>query len=187
MSWHMLHFSDLQRQPLPAQLLDFAIANLDSAEALCEEIRREPHTKTYAHGSVVMSLTFHSLELYFKGGILKQAPNEQFGGRSGHDLDVLSRRFFKLNPKKEFQFEVPFRREAAEPVGELTPEDIAELKAYAAEYKLKVPEDQRHRYPMDTEGNAWEGVFGFEPNSFVCTIRELNEIYARTIPVLKAG
>lgn len=147
----------------------------------------EAKESNYAHGAVVMSLSFHSLELLFKGGIMIRCPNEKFSGRSGHDLDALSNRFFKLYPKKEFQFEVPFRHEFPEVVGEMPAEELSALRAYVEEYSRRVPEDQRHRYPIDIEGNTWEGAFGFEPNMFLVTLKELQSVYARIIPLLNAA
>ena len=183
----MLHFADLQRRPIPAQLVAFASANLDSAVSLCEHLCIHAKEANYAHGAVVMSLSFHSLELLFKGGILALCPDERFGGRSGHDLDALAKRFFKLYPKREFQFDVPFRLEFPEVVGEMPAEELAAIRAYAEDYSRRVPEDQRLRYPTDIEGNTWEGAFGFEPNMFLVTLRELQDVYARIVPLLNAA
>ncbi|HLX81917.1 MAG TPA: hypothetical protein VKS43_15170 [Burkholderiales bacterium] len=183
----MLHFSDLQRQPLHVQLLSFAGAYLDSAETLCLNLCRKARSSNYAHGAVVMSLTFHSLELFFKAGIVKVLPKERFAGKAGHDLDALSKRFFKLYPKKEFQFEVPFRDEPAVVVGGLSSDELATLRSHAKDYKRRVPEDQRHRYPTDGYGKSWQGAFGFEPNSFVPELIELQRVYARVRPLLCAS
>jgi hypothetical protein len=131
-----------------------------------------------------MSLAFHSLELFFKGCILKSHPFEQFGGKAGHDLDTLSKRFFKLYPKKEFQFEVPFRHEIPEVVGGMPANKLAELQTLIEERKKKVPEDQLHRYPAGVDGKIWDGAFSFEPNSFLVTLRELHQVYLRIQPLL---
>lgn len=187
MAWQMLHFSELHRQPIHEQIFAFAVAYLDSAEVLCDSLCSDKVRANYAHGSVVMSLAFHSLELFFKGGILKSFPAEQFGGKSGHNLDVLSKRFFKLYPKKEYQFEVPFRHEIPEAVGGMAADKLAELLTHIVEHKKKIPEDQRHRYPTGMDGKTWDGAFGFEPNSFLVTLRELQQVYARIRPLLYAG
>lgn len=186
MAWRMLHFSDLQQVPVHEQVLAFAGAYLDSAEVLCNSLCSDKEPANYAHGSVVMSLAFHSLELFFKGCILKSFPAERFSGKAGHDLNVLSKRFFKLYPKKEFQFEVPFRHEIPEVVGEIVADKLAELLAHIEEHKNKVPEDQRHRYPTSVDGKTWDGAFSFEPNSFLVTLRELQQVYARIRPLLYA-
>jgi hypothetical protein len=131
-----------------------------------------------------MSLAFHSLELFFKSCILRSHPGEEFGGKSGHDLDALSKRYFKLYPKKEFQFDVPFRCEIPQVVGGMAADKLAELLAYISERNKRMPEDQRHRYPAGVNGKTWDGAFGFEPNSFSVTLRELQDVYARIRPLL---
>lgn len=184
MAWQMLHSSELQQLPAHEQLLAFAGAYLDSAEALCKNLCPDNERANYAHGSVVMSLAFHSLELFFKGGILKSLPTEQFGGKHGHDLDALSKRFFNLYPKKEFQFKVPFRDEMTEVVEGMTTNELFELQQYIKEHKKEVPEDQRHRYPSGVNGKTWDSKSGFEPNSFLVTLSELQQAYARIRPLL---
>ena len=184
----MFHNSGLQQQPVHVQLLAFADANLDSAVALCERLCFKPEDGTYAHGAVVMSLTFHSLELFFKAGILKLSPHEQFGGRSGHDMDALSKRFFRLYPKKEFKFDVPFGREPVDVVGGLTSDELVALQAFMDERDRQMPEDQRNRYPIDVGGKPWRDAnFGFEPNMFLAALRELQEAYELIRPLLNAG
>ncbi len=187
MAWQMLQFSELQQLPVYEQVLTFAGAYLDSAEVLCDSLSSDKEPANYAHGSVVMSLAFHSLELFFKGCILKSFPAEQFGGKAGHDLDALSKRFFKLYPKKEFQFEVPFRHEIPEVVGGMAADKLTELLTHIEERKKEDPEDQRHRYPTGVDGKTWDGAFGFEPNSFLVTLRELQHVYARIRPLIYAG
>lgn len=118
---------------------------------------------------------------------MKLHPEEQFGGKSGHDLDALSKRYFKLYPKKEFQFEVPFRREFPEVVGGMAAEELAALRAYVEDRNKRVPEDQRHRYPTGIDGETWDGAFGFEPNMFLVTLRQLQHVHAIVRPLLNAG
>lgn len=183
----MLNFSDLQQRPVHEQLFTFADAYLDSAEVLCLRLCSQEQPATYAHGAVIMSLAFHSLELLFKAGILKAAPGEKFSGKSGHDLTALSAHFFKLYPCKDFQFELPFRFELAEPVEPLSEEELVALRAYVRERENQMPLDQLHRYPVGVNGKSWEGIFGFEPHMFLQTLRDLKDIYNRIRPVLNSG
>ena len=187
MTWQMLRFSELQQLPVYEQMLAFAEAYLNSAEVLCDSLCSDKERTNYAHGSVVMSLAFHSLELFFKGCILKSSPAEWSGRKAGHDLDALSKRFFRLYPKKEFQFEVPFRHDIPEVVGGMSADKLAELWALIEERKKEVPEDQFHRYPTGVDGKTWDGAFGFEPNSFMVTLRELQQVYSRIRPLINAG
>lgn len=187
LAWRMLNFSDLQQKPVPEQLLAFAEAYLDSSEVLCGSLCSDLQNANYARGAVVMSLAFHSLELFFKGCILKLCPSEQFGGKSGHDLDALSKRYFNLYPKKEFQFEVPFRREILEVVGGMAADELAGLLSSIDERNKKVSEDQRHRYPTGMDGKTWDGALGFEPTSFMVNLRELQHAYERVRHLLDLG
>jgi hypothetical protein len=184
----MVHFSELQQRATYSQLLAFSGAYLDSAHALCERLCATPDEMTYAHGAVAMSLAFHSLELLFKAGIVRLHPDENFAGGSGHDLAALSKRFFRLYPKKEFQFEVPFGHEIPEVVGGMDPDELAALRAIVEERRRDVPEDQRHRYPVDVKGKPWRDAnFSFEPNMFLATLRALQSVYERIHPLLHAG
>jgi len=177
-AWRMLHFSDVQQQPNHEQLFAFADAYLDSAQALCARLCSDEEKVGYAHGAVVMSLAFHSLELFFKGGILRMQPAERFGGKAGHDLDMLSKRYFELYPKREFQFDVPFSSQFPDVIGDMTAEEITAFKAHIEDLNKRAPEDQRHRYPIGINGKTWEGAFGFEPSSFLLTLKELQQVYA---------
>ncbi|SEQ04009.1 hypothetical protein SAMN05421510_101657 [Nitrosomonas ureae] len=69
----------------------------------------------------------------------------------------------------------------------MAPNELAELLAYIEEHRRKAPEDQRHRYPISGNGKTWEGAFGFEPNSFLVTLRELQQVYARIRSLLYEG
>lgn len=175
----MLNASELQCLPVHGQLLAFARSYLDAAEVLCEKLFLTADSANYADGAVVMSLAFHSLELLFKAGILKAHPLEQFSGKSGHDLTALSGRFFKLYPERDFQFEVPFRYELPEPVEPMPEVELAALRAYAREQERRMPQDQRHRYPIGVDGQPWDGIFGFEPRMFLATLQNLQQAYAR--------
>ena len=52
------------------------ITCLDSAVNLCENMVSSPKKQIYSKGVVILYLTFHAVELFLKGAILKKAPNE---------------------------------------------------------------------------------------------------------------
>lgn len=172
MSWRMLHFSDLQCMPIPEQLFAFSDACLQSADILCATLCSSVDRTTYAHGAVIMSLTFHALELFLKAAILQEAPMEEFRGPSGHDLDLLYKRYSDLYPSKVMHFYIPFKRELPD-IKELDPQVAKELLAYVRELNKTMPVDQFHRYPISVKGEAWEGAFGFESQSFSKTLQDL--------------
>lgn len=184
MPWHMLHLNDLQEKPITDQLHAFAEAYLESAHILCESLCTHAGTATYAHGAVIMSLTFHSLELFLKSAILQKAPNETFSGRNGHDLEYLEQRYANLYPGNKYKLDIIFKRKPPDLQG-IDPQVAKELITYAQKLAKDIPEDQRHRYPVSTEGKPWPGLFGFEPNTFCRDIEKLKSEFARLVPLLQ--
>jgi len=171
----MLVFHDLPKKIPPyVQFHNYAAAYLDSAEILCLQIQQRKDAG-YAYGAVVLSLAFHSLELFFKGSILRMAPFENFSGSSGHDLDQLSRRFFNLYPAKEFQFEVPFGMSEAGP-----------NRASQDNELNRIPADQAHRYPTGADGQPWKALFSFDPEKFLLSLNELKDVYIRLRPLMSS-
>ena len=186
MSWHMLHFSDLQRKPVSDQLFLFADAYLESADSLCAVLCKNVDAATYAHGAVIMSLTFHALELFLKSAILRKVPTETFAGRAGHDLTNLHKRYTNLYPGNAMHFAIPFKRELPD-TKELDPQVAEELLAYVCEQNKNMPEDQLHRYPISVDGKEWKAALGFEPNSFRMTILQLRSELAAVKVRIQGG
>ena len=186
MPWHMLFFGDLQRKPVPDQLYAFAQANLDSAESLCSNLCARNTGATYAHGAVILSLTFHALELFLKAAILQKSPTEKFRGRNGHDLAKLSKHYSKLHPGNNMIFDVPFVRNMPDTSG-LDPQVANEIIACVRDQDKKMPEDQLHRYPIGVDGETWHAALGFEPNSFRITIQQLQHAFTDIKARVQAG
>jgi hypothetical protein len=178
MSWHMVHFSEIESLRTSLQFLTFSEAYLDSAVRLCAIRAASPKESTYPQGAVILSLTFHGIELFLKAAILEKALEEQFGGGTGHDLEHLYRRYTNLYPGKKYVFEVPFRRGVIDFTG-LDPRFAEELRDSIAEYERATPNDQLHRYPRNKEGQPWQGIFSFEPNSFSLAISQVQEDIVR--------
>ena len=186
MPWHMLHFSDLQRKPVSDQLFSFADAYLESADSLCAVLCKNADAATYAHGAVIMSLTFHALELFLKAAILRKAPTETFAGRAGHDLINLHKLYTNLYQGEAMQFSVPFKRGLPD-TKELDPQIAEELLARVRDQDMNMPEDQLHRYPISAGGKEWEATLGFEPNSFSRTILQLRSELAAVKTRIQGG
>lgn len=178
MTWHMVHFSEIESLSASLQFLAFSDAYLESAGQLCGALAASPAESTYPKGSVVLSLTFHGIELFLKAAILEKVPTEQFRGNVGHNLDALHKRYADLYCGKEYAFEVPFRDEEIALVNP-DPRILEELKLQIAKHKRATPADQLHRYPRNIEGNQWEGIFSFEASSFVGIIATVQENIAR--------
>ncbi len=178
MTWNMVHFSEIEALRASQQFLAFSDAYLESAERLCGALAASPAESNYPRGAVVLSLTFHGIELFLKAAILEIAPNEQFSGNKGHDLDHLCKRYANLYPGKKHAFDIPFRDEEIVLVNP-DPRIVEELKLQIAERKRATPADQLHRYPRDIEGNPWEGFYSFEASSFTNDIAKVQQDIAR--------
>lgn len=182
MHWHLLHFGDLQRKSVPEQLFAFADAYLESAGVLCERLCTEAEHSTYAHGAVIMSLTFHSQELFLKAAISLKAPDERYG----HDLDQLANRYSNLYPGKKYGLDVRFRCPAPDTDG-MEPSVAAELLAYDRQRRKEMPENELHRYPISKKDRPWNAALGFEPNSFYSEIQRIKSDFARIRSHLLGG
>lgn len=178
MTWHMAHFSEIESLRASLQFLVFSEAYLESAGRLCSALAASPAESSYPRGAVVLSLTFHSIELFMKAAILEKVPTEQFSRNVGHDLDHLHKRYANLYPGKKYALEIPFDDEEVILVNS-DPRILGELKLQIAEHKRATPADQLHRYPRDIEGNPWEGIFSFEASSFADVISKAQEDIAR--------
>ncbi len=178
MDWQMVHFSEIESLSASLQFLAFSEAYLYSAARLCSALAASPTESTYPRGAVILSLSFHGIELFLKAAILEKVPNEQFGGKVGHDLEELGKRYANLYPGKKFSFEIPFRTEETDLVNP-DPIVVEELKRSIAEHKRATPADQLNRYPRDIEGKPWDGIYAFEPNSFAAVITKAQQDVAR--------
>ncbi|NTV15165.1 MAG: hypothetical protein HGA96_14740 [Desulfobulbaceae bacterium] len=157
---------ELDSQTIPDRFFSFSTAYLDSAERLCKTLIELPLEANYERGAVVLYLTFHATELFLKGAIISQKPNESV---KGHDVETLFNRYKKLYKAKRFQFKLHFK---AEYPG-LEPPEILEAK------KEMPPQDQLNRYPTSNEGIEWEGIFSIEPISFLEIINKIKSDFEK--------
>jgi hypothetical protein len=178
MGYRMVHFSEIGSLRASLQFLAFSEAYLYSASNLCSTLAASPSESTYPRGAVVLSLLYHGIELFLKAAILEKMPEEQFGGKGGHDLESVGKIYTNLYPGKKFEFEIPFRTEEVDLV-EPDPRVVEGLKTIMAEYKKATPPDQLNRYPIDKEGNPWNGIYTFEPNTFLAEITKVQQEVVR--------
>lgn len=165
--------SELASLSVPLQFLAFSDAYLDSALRLCTVLSRSLRKSNYARGSVVLYLTFHAIELFLKGAILERKPNEQL---RHHAIQGLSKRYRNLYPARKFAIDAPFiNRDEAAITEIFAPEHLIHIRKLDREN----PWDQRHRYPKNRDMQSWAGSVGFEPVSFLITIKKLKSDMAR--------
>lgn len=180
MNYKMVHFSEIESLRPSLQFLDFSEAYLHAAAGLCIVLAEFPSELSYPRGAVVLSLTFHGIELFFKAAILEKAPTHQFGGKAGHDLELLGKKYEKLYPGTQFTFDIPFRTEEID-LADTDPSVIEELKIKKiAEHKRTTPTDQLYRYPRGTGGKQWSDIYAFEPKLFTADMarvrRDVNRL-----------
>ncbi|MBU2213725.1 hypothetical protein KJ996_03760 [Patescibacteria group bacterium] len=175
----MVHFSEIESLRVSMQFLAFSEAYLYSAACLCDVLALSPEESSFPRGAVVLSLSFHGIELFLKAAILEKVPTHQFGGKAGHDLELLGKKYEKLYPRKQFTFEIPFRTEEIALVNP-DPRVIEELNLKITEHKRTNPTDQLYRYPRDIAGKKWVGFYAFEPKLFAANIakvqRDVNRV-----------
>jgi hypothetical protein len=150
----------LTQLPPPQQYFAYAEAYLDSAQRLCGVLARSTRKATFERSAVVLYLTHHALELFYKGAILKKAPTEH---RPDHDLQKLRKRYRALYPANRLDIPAIF----VTSYNGLTKQQIAQLQG------LEPPLDQLYRYPEDNKGKPWSALLAFDPLSFSQDLREL--------------
>jgi hypothetical protein len=164
---------ELSNKDLPEQFFLFSEAYLDSARRLCVVLKRSTKKASYQRGCVVLYLSFHASELFLKGAILANSPNEKLN----HDIQGYYKRYNNLYPRKEYRFELPFKTEY---LG-FEPEVIEELK------KQGLPPDQLHKYPTDKNGKKWEGAFALEPTELLKIIENLRDDFKAIKKIILAN
>ena len=93
---------------IPMEFMKLALSHLEAAEQLVALMSEKRWSSNYYRGQSVLLLTFHSVELFLKGFILKLAPNTKI---EGHSLARLVKTLKRLAP--EIEFDPPFKVEAA--------------------------------------------------------------------------
>jgi hypothetical protein len=143
----------------PKKFIILSKAYLEASELLCSQMSDGALPQEYVKSCVILFLAHHSVELFLKGAILKKKANEEL--KKIHCIYDLKSDYDILYSGGKYKLEVPFCTKYPGPAKE----DIQSLK--------KFPLDQIYRYPVDTEGEEWNGVFGFTPNTFLKELKRL--------------
>lgn len=176
----LLSLSSMWHLPVPERLFIYADAYRNSSATLCQKMIDDPATFTWPHGSVVLMLGAHAVELFLKGALLKRDPGLDVWNH-GHNIETLKDEYRSHFPESVFEWDIPF-------ASELNTEDfIAKLIEW---YPELTPEQARqeagrsfpsivYRYPVARGGKEWEGVYGFEAPSFSKLLDQLGEDFER--------
>lgn len=143
---------EVKQGDVPLEFIRLALSHLQAAEQLNGLMSERRWPSNYYRGQAVLLLTFHSVELFLKGFILKLDPTAKVGG---HSLSKLTKTLRSLAP--DVEFDPPFKVEA--------------LVAYPELVRRAAKDEARFhevlRYPIDSNGKPWPGVRGFSVSS--CT------------------
>jgi hypothetical protein len=141
---------EVKEADVPMEFMKLALSHLQAAEQLNALMSESRWSSNYYRGQSVLLLTFHSVELFLKGAVLKLDPNAKVGG---HSLAKLAKTLKRLAP--DFDFEPPFKVEALVPYPEL----VRRAERDEARFHEVL------RYPIDTNGKPWPGGRGFSASS----------------------
>lgn len=149
---------------VPEALFKLSDAYLDAAGNLNSQLSEGIWSSSYQRGQVVLFLAFHAVELGLKGCIKRLQPSFN----AGHSLEELTGHLRTLAP--EVEFEAPFGTEPPPPESK-----AAQIARF----------HQQLRYPMDTKGVPWEGLFGFSAELFGESLakmrRDLHRVRAQVL------
>ena len=169
MTWNMITDEEARSLPVPERFFAYADAYLGAADAMCQQIARDPASEKWANAAVALMLAAHAVELFLKGAILARDPSADVWSR-GHKLHELAADYRSHFPEPAFSWNIPFQAEV--PVG------LAEEEIEALRKEMPVP-SILYRYPVQKGGDEWKGLFGFEANSFLFLLAELKSDFIR--------
>ena len=127
------------------EFMKLALSHLEAAEQLTSLMSERKWLANYYRGQSVLLLTFHCVELFLKGFILKLASSTKV---EGHSLAKLVKALKRLAP--DIEFDSPFKIEPLVPYPELVRKAEADEKRF---YEVL-------RYPIDRNGKPWPGHKG---------------------------
>lgn len=158
MPWHMITASELNGLSVPERLFAYADGYRNAASLVCTKIAEAPRCFGWPDAAVVLMLAAHAAELFLKGALLKRCPDADVF-KYKHQLTALSVAYRRQFTEPSFDWDIPFQQDEL-------PDGITEQE----EKLLRTPEPSiLYRYPVDTKGSDWKGLYGFEPLSFLYT------------------
>lgn len=171
MPWKLVTNSDLHHLDVPQRFFAYAHAYLDAATALCSQMVANPQLYTWPHGSVVLILSAHSVELFLKGSLFKLYPPEEL---EHPRLEDLAEKLFQHFKGHEFELDIPFKTNYA---------GFNEAEVEALKKRAPIP-SILYRYPVSRGGNEWQGAYGFEAHSCIPVLENLQAAYVRIEPLV---
>ena len=141
----------------PQLFFRLATAYADSSHQIVRSMLAGDLPQTFAHAQTTHFLFDHAMELFLKGAILKVTGAIE----NTHHLQQLYARYRKLYPKKAFEFTIRITE--------------------TVEAKPQSPYSGFPRYPVDTDGNAWEGYNAYTLETWLTETEHLRQDLERLI------
>lgn len=137
------------------------VANLDGAQQLCKDMIAGNYASSFSHATVIMSLHHHGVELFLKYALSK-ADSEY---KKDHHIRGLLDAYKAIYSTENFNLELPYLTEY---LGH-SPEEVRERLRSEEPNQI----DNMLRYHTDRRGQAWAGVYVFDPESFYGEVSNL--------------
>lgn len=141
----------------PQLFFRLATAYADSSHQIVRSMLDGDLPQTFAHAQTTHFLFGHAVELFLKGAILKVTGAIE----KTHDLQPLYGRYRNLYPKKVFEFTIRIT-ETVKP-------------------NRQSPHSEFPRYPVDADGNAWEGYNAYTLETWLTKTEHLRQDLERLI------
>ena len=151
----------------PQQLFNFASSYLQGSIDLCQNMINNQNLKTWPNANVIMFLSAHSVELFFKGALLIKTSSFL----NTHKISDLEEKYYKLYEDEKYKFDCLFRSLYLN-------FDAKEIEVLE---KKKIAPSIFHRYPFDKPEKAWSRIHGFFPKSHLQDLQTLKKDYRRLI------
>lgn len=166
MNWKMITDSEIAHLSVHQRFFEYAQAYRNASSALCFKMTSEEANCTWPNAAVVLLLAAHATELFLKGSIVCRGSTP---APEHHRIEDLVVEYRKRYPTQSFEWDVPFKSEYP---------DIPEIELNALRKSAPIP-SILFRYPVSKGGKEWNGVFGFEPNTFLDVLEQLRVDFER--------
>jgi hypothetical protein len=181
MDWRMITDYEMSDLAKHQQYFEYSEAYRSAASTLCLELT-EKKIAAWANAAVVLMLTAHVTELFLKGTIYFRNPEEELDNT--HSITDLSSLYKKYYPQEAFEWTIPFLVEFPNIPDSKSKKIKEEIKKIQGD-KSSLP-SIRYRFPEKKGGKRWEELVGFEPNSFLNLLNQLEGDFQRIKTLLSS-
>jgi hypothetical protein len=176
----MLTLSDMRGLPVPEQLFSYASAYRDASVVLCQKMISDPTSSTWPHAAAVLMLAAHAVELFLKAALLTRNVTNVWD--FGHSIDRINEVYREQFKETLFEWDIPFAPSLPEKEWiammmemnqDITEKELLEMKSATPDPSIL------YRYPVNRRGVEWNGLYGFEPHSFLVILSQVERDFHR--------